>query len=241
MNRPFREDRQRWFTKFRAEWFRVMRPEGSWVPWELRDHVQLEETDEDPSYWGAGVLQPAPQLREKHLRNCIVVPERAVLLERLPKGGVVAEVGTLHGEFAHQILHIVEPRELHLIDHEIQPTVRKMADDPSLRRRLHIHHRDSVEALDSFTDQYFDWIYIDAQHTYDGVKRDIGAACRKIKSDGLLIFNDYTVWSYVEMQPYGVVAAVNELCIEDGWEILYLTLPSHMYCDVGVRRMTRKD
>jgi preprotein translocase subunit YajC len=26
----------------------------------------------------------------------------------------------------------------------------------------------------------------------------------------LLVFNDYTMWSYAEMQPYGVVAAVNE-------------------------------
>jgi len=96
-----------------------------------------------------------------------------------------------------------------------------------------------VEALGSFPDEYFDWIYIDAQHTYDGVKRDIAAARRKIKADGLLVFNDYTMWSYVEMQPYGVVAAVNELCIEEGWEIVYLALPSHMYCDVAVRRMNR--
>ena len=59
----------------------------------------------------------------------------------------------------------------------------------------------------------------------------------KIKADGLLVFNDYTVWSYVEMQPYGVVAAVNELCVEEGWEIVYLALPAHMYCDVAVQRM----
>src|SRR6266545_1361499 len=79
------EDRERWFAKLRAEWFRVMRPLGSWVPWELRDLVQLEETKGEVSFWGEGLLQPAPQLREENLRNCIVVPERTVLLERLPK------------------------------------------------------------------------------------------------------------------------------------------------------------
>ena len=31
--------RERWFTELRAEWFRVMRPFGSWVPWELREYV----------------------------------------------------------------------------------------------------------------------------------------------------------------------------------------------------------
>jgi len=233
------EDRERWFAGLRAEWFRVMRPMGSWVPWELRDLVQLEERSEEPSLSGEGLLHPAPQLSEEHLRRCIVVPERSVLLERLPKGRVVAEVGTLHGEFARQILRLSAPKELHLIDHNIHPRVREMSEDPSLRDRLRVHHSDSVEALGSFPDEYFDWIYIDAQHTYDGVKRDIAAARRKIKADGLLVFNDYTMWSYVEMQPYGVVAAVNELCIEEGWEIVYLALPSHMYCDVAVRRMNR--
>jgi hypothetical protein len=50
------------------------------------------------------------------------------------------------------------------------------------------------------------------------------------------VFNDYAPWSYVEMQPYGVVAAVNELCQGDGWEFVYLALPGHMYCDVAIRR-----
>lgn len=31
-----------------AEWFRVMRPIGAWVPWELRDLVRLEERADEP-------------------------------------------------------------------------------------------------------------------------------------------------------------------------------------------------
>jgi predicted O-methyltransferase YrrM len=235
-NHPSKE---RWFTKFRAEWFRVMRPMGAWVPWELRDHVQLEESDdeEEDAFWGKGLLQPAPQLRAEHLRDCIVVPERTDLLARLPKGGVVAEVGTLHGDFAREILRIVEPQELHVIDLEIRPEVREMAEEPAFRKRVRVHEGDSVQVLESFPDEYFDWIYIDAQHAYEGVMRDIGAARRKVKAGGLLVFNDYAIWSYVEMEPYGVVAAVNELCLEDGWKVVYLALPSHMYCDVAVRRI----
>jgi predicted O-methyltransferase YrrM len=232
------EDLEHWFSKLRAEWFRVMRPVGDWVPWELRDYVQLDErADNEMSLWECGLMQPAPQLREEHLQDCIVVPERTALLKRLPKGGIVAEVGTLQGEFAREILRIVEPRELHLIDLEIHPRVREMADDPLLRDCLRVHHRDSVQALKSFPDRMFDWIYIDAQHHYEEVKQDIAAARDKVKPDGLLVFNDYTVWSYVELAPYGIVAAVNELCLEDNWKIVYLALPSHMYCDVAVQRM----
>ena len=237
MNDPL-QDSEQWFTQLRAEWFRVMRPFGSWVPWELREHVQLEEVPDEPS-WGRSLIRPAPQLRNDHLRDCIVLPTRIVLLEHLPHGGTVAEIGTLHGDFAREILRVANPHELHLVDKFIEPRAREMAEDPSLKGRVHVHEADSAEALKSFPDAFFDWIYIDAQHTYEGVKRDIAAAAAKVKSDGFLVFNDYTMWSYVEMQPYGVVPAVNEFCIEHDWGLAYLTLPDHMYCDVAARRMNR--
>jgi predicted O-methyltransferase YrrM len=228
----------------RADWFRVMRPLGAWVPWELRDliaeadlQVGLRQDDSAarPGYWGEGVLRQAPQLRDEHLRNCVVVPTRSALLHRLAKGGIVAEVGVLHGEFSREILSIVDPGELHLIDHHIEPGARALAEGDT-QGRVRLHHGDSHRVLDAFPDGYFDWIYIDAQHTYEGVARDIRAARRAVKEHGTLVFNDYTPWSYVEMQPYGVVAAVNELCLDEEWEIVCLALPAHMYCDVAVRR-----
>lgn len=232
-------DRDSWFTRFRADWFRMMRPIGSWVPWELREHVQLDDREQERPFWGEGLMQPAVGLRQEHLGRCRVLPDRLTLIEQLPKGGVVAELGTLHGEFAREILRTVDPTELHLVDHELQPRARELATDPTFNGRVHVHAGDSVQTLETFADGYFDWIYIDAQHTYEGVRRDIAAAVRKVKADGLLVFNDYTPWSYVEMQPYGVVAAVNELCVEQAWEIVYLALPPHLYCDVAVRKMRR--
>jgi SAM-dependent methyltransferase len=225
-----------WFARLRAEWFRRLRPLGSWVPWELRDYVQLDEVETERVFWGEGLITPAPELRDEHLRHCTVVANRTALIGHLPRGGVVAEVGTLHGEFSRVILTVASPSELHLIDHVIQPGVRELADDPRHGGVVQIHDGDSAGSLESFDDGYFDWIYVDAQHEYDGVKRDIAVARRKVKPDGFLVFNDYTVWSQVEMQPYGVVAAVNELCLDDNWEFVYLALPPHMYCDVAIRR-----
>jgi predicted O-methyltransferase YrrM len=152
----------------------------------------------------------------------------------LSKGGIVAELGVLHGEFSQLILEHVAPSELHLIDHQLEPSARAVAEAHG--DCVHLHAGDSAETLETFPDEYFDWIYIDAQHSYEGVSRDIDVSRRKIKADGLLVFNDYTPWSYVEMLPYGVVAAVNELCLAEGWEVVLLALPSHMYCDVAVRR-----
>ena len=140
------QNREQWFTQLRAEWFRVMRPFGSWVPWELREHVQLEEVPDEPS-WGRSLIRPAPQLRNDRLRDagicwlylqrpqepisaaradCIVLPTRTVLLEHLPHGGTVAEIGTLHGDFAREILRAANPKELHLVDKFIGPRAREM-------------------------------------------------------------------------------------------------------------------
>jgi predicted O-methyltransferase YrrM len=214
-----------------------MRPLGSWVPWELRERVQLDETDEARSFWGQPLFLAAPELAEDHLKHCVVVPNRSALLQRLPPGGRVVEIGTLHGDFSREILRIVRPRELHLVDRQITKDVENLAAEPAFASLVHVHEQDSVRALESFPDEYFDWIYLDARHDYDGVHRDTDVARRKIKRDGVLVFNDYILWSYVEMEPYGVVQTVNELCVEHGWEIALLALPSHLYCDVAVRRI----
>ena len=86
-------------------------------------------------------------------------------------------------------------------------------------------------------DEHFDFIYLDADHSYDGVTTDIAIAKHKIVYDGYLIFNDYTYWSAMECTDYGVVHAVNNLCLDEDWEFVYFALQSRMYCDVAIRRM----
>ena len=52
------------------------------------------------------------------------LPDRLALLDRLPRGGVVAEIGVQHGDFAAEILRRSQPRLLVLIDgwrHRPQP------------------------------------------------------------------------------------------------------------------------
>lgn len=45
---------------------------------------------------------------------------------------------------------------------------------------------DSVEASKRFPDEYFDYVYIDAQHEYDSVLRDLRAWFPKVKGGGVL-------------------------------------------------------
>jgi len=174
----------------------------------------------------------APLLPQEALKNAEIYNSRNTLLEDLPKNKVIAEVGTQYGAWAKKILKTCDPAELHLFDRKFNIT------DPSVTNSSCVvtHEGDSSTNLSKVPDSYFDWIYIDGDHSYKGVKKDIEQAVKKVKRDGILVFNDYITWSPLEVIPYGVVTAVNELIL-DGWEMVALALSPHAFWDVAVRRM----
>ena len=226
------KQREEWLSHTRREWYRVMRPLGSWVPWDLAGQLELDAVEVKDYF------RPAPRLDWKHVRNCRLVPDRVELLRTcLPKHGIVAELGTDHGDFAQMIVKHSSPSELHVVDVTLA-NFRRSAFAPVIDQgTVQLHESDSVDALRRFPDGYFDWIYVDANHSYDGVKRDIDEAKRKIKDNGLLVFNDYIFWSHREFMPYGVVQAVNEFCLAEDWELLYLALHPEMYGDVVLHKI----
>jgi hypothetical protein len=182
------------------------------------------------------IFVPAPILEDKHVRNCRMLPGRDVLLHHLKKNAVCGEVGTHRGVFAADIVRVCQPKALHLFDLDFAPfhtEMRLRADENVI-----LHEGDSAANLSAFPDEYFDWLYIDADHSYEGVRRDIEAGVRKIRRDGLLVFNDYTFWSPLDLHPFGVVQAVHELCLQHDFEFVFFALHWHMYCDVAVRRRT---
>jgi predicted O-methyltransferase YrrM len=64
---------------------------------------------------------------------------------------------------------------------------------------------DSSEAAQLFQNSSVDFVFIDASHDYNSVKRDIGAWLPKIKPGGMISGHDYN-----EISP-GVIRAVEEL------------------------------
>ncbi len=180
------------------------------------------------------LFKNAPKLPQSALDACRLLADREALLDRLPKRAVCAEIGTHEGTFAEAILRIARPREFHIVDIDLSRlrAAPALAADPAVV----LHEQDSADCLARFADGYFDWIYIDADHTYPAVRRDADIALRKIKPDGYLVFNDYIFWSHEEMLPYGVVTAVNELCLEHDLVFAYFALHRALYCDVALRR-----
>jgi len=68
---------------------------------------------------------------------------------------------------------------------------------------------DSAEAAALYEDESLDFVFIDASHDFESIKRDITAWFRKVKVGGLFAGHDYA-------QPYpGIVKAVNGLLAKE--------------------------
>jgi hypothetical protein len=162
---------------------------------------QLQQTEQESKRTG----RQSRQLAREHL------------LCEMPSGSVCAEIGVHEGDFSEQILSIVEPRRLHLIDpwrHEEggryedsrygglgqvgqsimdqrYEKVRERFGELVRNGQVRIHRSPSSSACDSFEDHYFDWIYLDGNHLYAFVERDLELYYPKVKPGGLITGDDY--------------------------------------------------
>lgn len=72
----------------------------------------------------------------------------------------------------------------------------------------------TYNAVYKFEDNYFDFVYIDADHSYEGCKNDLNQWWPKVKTGGIISGHDYfevTAPAY----KFGVIEAVNEFRVEN--------------------------
>jgi hypothetical protein len=157
-------------------------------------------------------------------------------IKTLNKDLIICEIGVFKGEFSKFIFDETNPKELHLIDifegmmcsgdkdgnnivwTNLQDEYEKIVNSYSKNKNVTIHKGNSVDILNTFEDDHLDLVYIDGDHTYNGVKNDLESSYKKVKVGGHICGHDYTSHMFE-----GVVRAVNEFCDEKKLKINYLT------------------
>ncbi len=206
--------------------------------------------------------EPVPELPAALVSGAIVLRDREAILPLLPRGAVICEVGVALGTFSRKMIEICEPRHFIAIDHfkiHHQPELWGKPTAEWFDGKTHgDFYRDSFSAeitagtvtvieaesdagIAGLDDASVDIFYIDGDHSYDAVRRDLAAAATKLRPDGYLILNDYILVDHLGADiPYGVIYAAHEFMIEHNWVMRYLALQTSMFCDVVLRRADGK-
>jgi hypothetical protein len=200
----------------------------------------------------------AVPLSQQHVSGAKLYANREELVSalHLPPGGIIAEVGVAFGDFSEILIEKLKPSvfvafdifDLHKYDvvwgtRPLKEIFNGLTHLEFFKKKL--AHKTlqviteqglSWECLEKYPDHLFDVIYIDAGHDYESVKRDTEVAKRKIKPDGILIFNDYTMFDFTNNVRYGVVQVVNELVVNENWRVAGFAFHQAMFCDIAIQR-----
>lgn len=133
-------------------------------------------------------------------------------LSFVPRLAVCAEIGVWQGDFSEQVIGLCHPSEFHLIDpwqfNSKYPSrwyggdiAKNQEDMDNIKdfvcqrfagnSAVKVHRAKSIEAAVEFPMGYFDWIYIDGDHSQGAVLSDLEAWHLKLKSRGIIALDDY--------------------------------------------------
>lgn len=213
------------------------------IKWEIKSRIMA---DLKSSFRDERASLPLFELGPAHLDEAKLLTSRQALLATLPKGGRIVEAGVAAGGFSQDILDIARPEELHLIDvwqserynEDLMNGVKARFAAEIAAGQVVIHRGLSTEVVHTLPDGHFDFIYIDTAHTYDTTIAELRLFSRKLKPGGLLGGHDYVVGSMPTMMMYGVIAAVHQFCVEDGWKVKFLTVEQCMFPSFAIEQLS---
>ena len=171
------------------------------------------------------------------------------------KGLVCAEVGVAYGNFSEKILDIMNPSYFYAVDYFSQEQeyrvcgyekfkdancsheeyyrncFKKYIDDGKMEVKQGL----SWDALTEIGDDSLDFVYLDADHSFDSVTKDVNVLYKKVKSGGIIQFNDYTGYFIQSNAFVGTKPAVFNFLKEGKGEIIGYCLQEYGCDDIIVK------
>lgn len=156
---------------------------------------------------------------------------RLDLLRALPKDGTVAELGVYRGGLSRGIIDICSPKLFYMVDlwEQLNPPWPSYAEQHQNRLNVErdfnksgifIVQEDTREFLESHSDGFFDWIYLDSCHRYEHVMSEMIVAESKIKPGGYICGHDYSE----KIGRGAIIRAVRDFCKAHNWHVAIVTV-----------------
>jgi len=98
--------------------------------------------------------------------------------------------------------------------------------------QVRIIRADSISGIQSLPDAHFDVMYVDANHQYEYVLRDLMEARKKLKPGGMLLLNDFYEGPGGVEQNLGVIGAANTFVKRHDFH--YVAMTHGSYADVAL-------
>lgn len=219
----------------------------------------LSQGNRSPPMRGGNVVpMAAMELPAELVQNCRVVSTRDAILPLLPKQKVFCEIGVALGDFSKNILATCDVSRFYAIDlfllhnhpdmwHGLIGEVLGSAQHLEYYRQkfepycesgiMHILIGDSADMIASLPEQSVDIFYVDSNHSYAHIKRELSIIKTRTAPGAWIILDDYIMVDWITNTTYGVVQAVNEFMIQERWEMVYFALNNEMFCNVAIRKL----
>jgi hypothetical protein len=150
-------------------------------------------------------------------------------LKKLGNIDKAIEIGVKEGKNAVEIVNVVN--ELYLVDpylpyKDIQSIVTQKDQDiykkemldriAPYKDKVKFYQTTSEEASKMFDNEYFDYVYIDGDHSYEAVKKDLELWYPRVKKGGILAGHDFN------KPHYGVFKAITKFAKLNNLKVLII-------------------
>lgn len=138
----------------------------------------------------------------------------------------ILEIGVFEGTYALKIYESFKTSSLYLLDtwntnntdfyYSMQDGMVEKAFEVAKNRfidkeNVHFVVEDSKTAHNKYEDSFFDWIYVDGDHSFEGVILDLINWYPKLKTNGIFSGHDWDVDPHMnEAHKFGIKKAVEE-------------------------------
>jgi len=142
---------------------------------------------------------------ELSAKTKILWDTREEMYKDILTGGVGAEIGVFNGDNSSNLLEIVEPKKLYLIDRWVmQKAPAELIEEHDARKanvyatlgedpRVEILEMSSEDASYEIPKKSLDWLFIDGNHAYAAALWDLQLYLPLVKVGGIVMLHDFTI------------------------------------------------